>query len=238
MRSPGTVMGMLVALLVFAGGIGALAQPTPAAGTATDGASWAGEQALVHAWLEDPACLHRLVEAAPELDPRVRQRLAVRLRFAMVHQPSLDLATPLEALEGGRTSGSQVRPTQPRPGPLTTANLLKIPLRCGRLEVTWLFKKYRGEILICTPTHFAAVLDQYSIDVVPDPANPGKVLAKLLGDPQAPADPVPAAIKSDGTTAQILADDGTTVTVVHTGHGVYKFSSSQLPVTLTARYID
>ncbi|NLI78940.1 MAG: hypothetical protein GX442_21175 [Candidatus Riflebacteria bacterium] len=224
-------LAVLVFLLLAAGIGSGFGEPEARLVPGTEEAARDAEQALVQSWLDDPAALERLTGAAPALDPRFRQRLAVRLRFSAMHQPAAGLRAPLEAL------GTAARTGAIRGGPLTTANMLKIPLRTGRLEVTWLFKKYRGEILVCTPQQFSAVLDQYSIDVVPDPAHPGKVLAKLMGDPQAPASPVRATITSDGTTAQIVAEDGTTVTVVHVGKGVYKFSSSKLPVTLTGRFI-
>ncbi|HNV73003.1 MAG TPA: hypothetical protein PKO06_25060, partial [Candidatus Ozemobacteraceae bacterium] len=102
-----------------------------------------------------------------------------------------------------------------------------------------LFKKMRGAIIVCAPTRFEATLDTYRMVVVPHPTNPKKVLSSFSGDdPQVPQQPIGAVITTNGTTAKIIGDDGTTVEVTYNGGVSYTFVSNKLPVKVSAKYVD
>ncbi len=157
-----------------------------------------------------------------------RQDALEKARFDALHEKNGGLWSELQTLNALRA-----------PGNLNTNNMLRIPLRKGVLELKALFKKMRGEITVCTPTRFEATLDTYRMVVIPHPTDPKKVLSSFSGnDPQVPQQPIGAVITSNGTTAKIFGEDGTTVEVTHTGNGTYKFVSNKLPVTVSARYID
>lgn len=157
-----------------------------------------------------------------------RETALEKARFEALHEKRSGLLSELQTLNAVRA-----------PGSLTSDNMLRIPLRKGVLELKALFKKMRGEITVCAPTRFEATLDTYRMVVVPHPTDPKKVLSSFSGnDPQVPQQPIGAVITSNGTTAKIFGEDGTTVEVTHTGNGTYKFVSNKLPVTVSARYID
>ena len=172
----------------------------------------------------DPAAL---TESAATLSPAERETIRERIRFEMLQEGRSDLASRLELLQAARATA-----------PLTRDNLLGIPLRVGTLELKVLFTKKRGAILRCDKQGFIATLDSYRIETVADPQKPGRALATFSGDPQLPAKPIGATIKTTGDTVKILGDDGTTVEATFKSDGSYSFKTNKAPVTVTARYID
>lgn len=168
-----------------------------------------------------------LAERSAALTQAERETLCDQIRFEMLHEGRSDLGSRLELLQAVKAAPA-----------LSRDNLLGIPLRVGTLELKALFTKKRGAILRCDKQGFIATLDTYRIETVPDPKKPGRVMASFSGDPQVPAQPIGAVIKTQGDTASILGDDGSTVEVTYKADGTYSFKTNKLPVTVSARYID
>ncbi|RCK80831.1 MAG: hypothetical protein OZSIB_2719 [Candidatus Ozemobacter sibiricus] len=194
----------------------------------------ATERALATHLLDHPADLARLLETGLDLSPDLRQRLLQRLRFAIAQDGRTDLLPLLARLE--------TAPSRPATAGLSTDHLLGIPMRPGKLELTALFQKRYGQILRIDRQAFHAVLDTYRLEVTPHPSGqPGRILATISGgssDDQLPQEPVAGTLTTDGTVADVVMDDGTTLKVTWLGNGKYIFQSSLLPVKVTARYID
>lgn len=150
------------------------------------------------------------------------------LRFEMLHERKAELQGKIDELTSYRAVKAQ----------LTTDNLLKIPLRAGKLEVKALFKKARGEIRVCSKTKIEAVLDTYKLVVVVDPASPNKILASFAGDdPNLPAQPVAGTMVSNGKTARITAG-ADWVELTYEGNNSYTCRTNKVPVKISARFID
>jgi len=125
--------------------------------------------------------------------------------------------------------------------PLNSENMLGIPLRQGKLALSFLFFKKEGAIVRCDRDRFQATFDTMTLDVV-DPKIPGRVLATFggatPGNIQFPKAPVGGKIVTDGTTASIVCEDGSIIEISHKGNGTYKVSSNKLPVAINASYAD
>lgn len=157
-----------------------------------------------------------------------QEEVLANIKFEMLHERNDSLQQTLDELKSFRAVRTE----------LSTNNMLKIPMRTGKLEVSALFKKARGEILVCTPTKIEAVLDTYRLVATADPQNPGKVLASFAGnDPNIPAEPVTGTIKSDGTTARITAG-ADWIELTWSGKNSYTCRTNKVPVKITARFID
>ncbi|HAE38043.1 MAG TPA: hypothetical protein DCG57_05310 [Candidatus Riflebacteria bacterium] len=154
--------------------------------------------------------------------------LLENLRFEMLHERKPDLQNTINELQSLRTERVA----------LNSNNILKIPLRTGKLEVKALFKKARGEIICCTSEKVEAVLDTYRVTAVVDPNNPGKVLASFAGnDPNIPSAPISGSVKSDGKTARITAG-ADWIELTYTGNNSYSCRTNKVPVKITATFID
>lgn len=158
-----------------------------------------------------------------------QQKVIENLKFDMLHERNDELQKNIdELISFNRSNRAQ----------LTTANLLKIPLRTGKLEVKAFFKKAKGEIRVCTPTRIEAVLDTYRLVATADPANPGKVFATLTGDdPNIPAEPVVGTITTNGKTAKITAGSDW-IELTYEGKNSYTCRTNKVPVKISAKFID
>ncbi|MFZ5953251.1 MAG: hypothetical protein ACOYXC_21280 [Candidatus Rifleibacteriota bacterium] len=163
-----------------------------------------------------------------ELSAADQEKVIENLRFEMLHERKADLQNKIDEL----TSYRAVRT------PLTSDNLLKIPLRAGKLEVKALFKKAKGEIRVCNKTRIEAVLDTYRLVAVVDPAKPDKILASFAGDdPNLPAQPVAGTVVSNGKTARITAG-ADWVELTYEGNNSYSCRTNKVPVKISAKFID
>ncbi len=190
------------------------------------------QQKVLDALLSAPDQLADVAMISKQLHPVLRSNLEKTLRFQMLQEKRPELGVYLDRL--GRPVGDRT--------PLSSDNMLKIPMRTGKLEISFMFVKKYGTIFRCDRERFQATLDTVTIDVVPDPNQAGRVIAKFGGtDPNGqplPAEPIGGVIKSDGKTAEILGDDGTWAKVAFQGGEKFKISSNKLPVTVNAKYID
>ncbi|MEW6710275.1 MAG: hypothetical protein AB1403_10675 [Candidatus Riflebacteria bacterium] len=157
-----------------------------------------------------------------------QEKVIENLRFEMLHERKADLQSKIDELTSYRAARVA----------LTADNLLKIPLRAGKLEVKALFKKAKGEIRVCTKTRIEAVLDTYRLVAVVDPAKPDKILASFAGDdPNLPAQPVAGTVVSNGKTARITAG-ADWVELTYEGNNSYSCRTNKVPVKISAKFID
>ena len=158
-----------------------------------------------------------------------RQEAMAKVRFDLLQERRPELKNTLDAMRAFRDTRI----------PLSSDNMLKIPLRPGRLEVSAMFKKAEGEIVQCDMQKFVGVFDVYRMEVVPDPVRPGQVLARISGgnNPNVPTTPVPAQISTDGRTAKITVG-ADWLSITSDGGESYKIKTNRVPVTIKAKYID
>ncbi|MBF0546333.1 MAG: LysM peptidoglycan-binding domain-containing protein [Candidatus Riflebacteria bacterium] len=147
------------------------------------------------------------------------------------------------------------RPLPPRPAPqpqpsggvnntsvLTRSNLLGIPLKTGHLQISFLFISKQGSIDVCERDRFQATVDGMSVNVVRDPNNPSRGILTFSGNtaqyPNLQRQPIGATIRTDGTSAQIVGDNGMSVKIVFQSDGSFQISGSVLPVTVSAHYVS
>lgn len=114
----------------------------------------------------------------------------------------------------------------------STDNPWKLPIRTGKIELSALWTRKRGEITKSDREGFIMVVEDQSIKVLADPARgDGHVSATLNGETQH------GVITNSGKSSTLRLDDGTTITV--TDKGRERFSVSGIaPVTVDVRYID
>lgn len=194
--------------------------------------SLSAEKSACDGILASPDLVKELPAMALGMDPLLRKHLMERMRFGILQENREDLQPVLFDIQ-------KTLATRPQ---LSTENMLNIPLRQGKLQLSFLFVKKSGSIIRCDKERFQATLDSATVDVIPDPKSPGKVIATFSGDDPTgnplPKQPMGGIIASDGKIATIKADDGSYIKVEYTGNGTYKFSSNRLPVTVNAKYVD
>ncbi|MBF0407692.1 MAG: hypothetical protein HQM10_10080 [Candidatus Riflebacteria bacterium] len=102
-------------------------------------------------------------------------------------------------------------------------------------------KKY-GSIIRTDREKFLLTLDTMTVDISPDPTQPGCVIVintgKAPDGSPLPPDPMTGKISVAGTTPSIKTDDGSWTKMEYRKDGTYKFTSSKMPVTVVAKYID
>lgn len=190
-----------------------------------------GEAVLVEKFLAQNVDYDELMALVPGIPQELREKLLDKMRFAIVQENRQDLKPVMDGLV-------KAAPAKPQ---LSTDNMLKIPMRPGKLEISAMFIKKYGTIIQSDRSRFQATLDTINVDVVPDVNKPGRVLASFSGTTasgQLPQAPIGGSITSDGTTATISTDDGRWIKIVVQSNGNYKISSDKLPVTATAKYCD
>lgn len=157
-----------------------------------------------------------------------QEKVLENIRFEMLHERNESLQNTLDQLK----SYKAVRAT------LSSDNMLKIPLKTGKLELKAMFQKAKGEITVCRPDRIEAVLDSYRLVAFLDPKDPTKVLASVTGnDPSLPAAPVSGSIKSDGTTAKVTAG-ADWIEFTYTGNNSYVCRTNKVPVKISGKFVD
>ncbi len=157
-----------------------------------------------------------------------QEKVLENLRFEMLHERNNNIQSVIDQLQSIRSVRTE----------LSSNNLLGIPLKAGNLELKALFKKARGQILVCTAQKIEAVLDSYKLVAQIDPSNPAKVIATITDDdPQTPAEPVTAKIATSGKTARVTAG-ADWIEFTYEGNGSYTCRTNKVPVKITARFID
>jgi hypothetical protein len=162
------------------------------------------------------------------LSPLSQQLVEDRLRFEILHEGRADLQPLFERLQNIPAPRST----------LSKNNLLKIPLRTGILEVRALLKKARGVVHECSMHRLHMTLDTYRIEVVPHPTVVGKAILTFSDGTPNSVEKHEGVVKSDGTTANILGDDGTTIQIQYQPNGEYRIKTNKIAVTITAKFID
>jgi len=157
-----------------------------------------------------------------------QEKILENLRFDMLHERNLAIQNTIKELHSLRAVRTE----------LNSNNILRIPLRTGKLEVKALFKKARGEIIYCNGEKLEAVLDTYRLIAIVDPNNPSKVLASFAGDnPNIPSEPISGSVKSDGKTARITVG-ADWIELTYVGKNSYSCRTNKVPVKITAKFID
>ncbi|MBF0546750.1 MAG: hypothetical protein HQM08_20050 [Candidatus Riflebacteria bacterium] len=202
--------------------------------------SYADDSNLIQSAMESKVCEDVLSNTkntgnvsslAAGLSEETRKLMVEKIKFAIVQENRVDLQKVLPDWQKLERSNPQ----------LSSDNLLGLPLRPGKLEVSVLFFKRSGSIIRCDKENFQAVLDTVGVDVKPEPGKPGRVIAKFSGSSSSgniPQDPIKGTISTSGNIANITGDDGTWVKVEYRSDGSYKFSSNKLPAPAVARYVD
>lgn len=120
----------------------------------------------------------------------------------------------------------------PATGAPSTDNPWKLPIRTGKIELSALFTRKRGEITQSDKVGFVMKVDDQEMRVMADPDHgDGHVNATMNGQTQH------GVITNNSNRSTLRLDDGSTITV--TDKGRERFSVTGIaPVTVDVRYID